>query len=100
MGVVARLPLNSTKIAVNNRQESLAVTDNYRMKITVFTFALAERDMHINPCRFFHLLHLEDGHKCFLRNVYIPQILHALLAFLLLFQKFAFSGDISAVTLG
>src|ERR1035437_9319510 len=42
----------------------------------------------------------ENGQKTLLRNVDAAYPLHALLAFFLLFQQFALSADIAAITLG
>src|SRR4029079_16233400 len=43
--------------------------------------------------------HLEDGEKCFLRYLYRANLLHPLLSLLLLLQKLALAGDVSAIAL-
>src|SRR5690349_960733 len=43
---------------------------------------------------------LEDGHERFLRNVNTADALHALFAFLLLFEQLALARDVAAVALG
>src|SRR6266581_86954 len=43
---------------------------------------------------------LQNGEEGFLRNVDLADALHAALAFFLLFEEFAFAGNISAVTFG
>ena len=43
---------------------------------------------------------LQHGEERFLRNVHAADALHALLAFFLFFEEFAFARDVSAVALG
>src|SRR5260370_3635495 len=43
---------------------------------------------------------LQNGEEGFLRNVDLADALHAALAFFLLFEEFAFAGNVSAVALG
>jgi hypothetical protein len=42
-------------------------------------------------------IHLQRRDKRFLRDVDLAELPHLLLAFLLLFQKLAFAGDIAAI---
>src|ERR1700687_3345501 len=44
--------------------------------------------------------HLQDGEEGLLRDVDLADALHAALAFFLLFEEFAFAGNVSAVALG
>src|SRR5262245_55888508 len=44
--------------------------------------------------------HFEHGEKRFLWNLHLPDALHPLLAFLLLFEQFALACNVAAVTLG
>src|SRR5580704_12883356 len=44
--------------------------------------------------------HFQHRQESFLRNVHAPHPLHALLAFLLLFEEFPFAADVSAIALG
>src|SRR6266545_8315534 len=46
------------------------------------------------------LVHAEDGQKGLLRDLDGPDPLHPLLAFLLLFEELALTGDVAAVALG
>src|SRR6267378_2746913 len=46
------------------------------------------------------LIHLQHCQKRFLRNLDPADFLHALLAFLLLFEQFALARDVAAVALG
>src|SRR6266404_2882669 len=43
------------------------------------------------------LAHLQHRQKCLLGYIHAPDALHALFAFFLFFQQFAFAGDIAAV---
>ena len=43
------------------------------------------------------LVQLQDAHKCLLRNLYVSDLTHTFLSFLLLLQKFSLSGNIAAV---
>src|SRR5262245_25592583 len=45
-------------------------------------------------------VHFEDGQECPLRPLYRPDLLHPLLALLLLLQQLALPGDVPAVELG
>ena len=42
----------------------------------------------------------KNCHEGFLRNIHRPHALHALFAFLLLFQELALAGDVAAVAFG
>src|SRR3954465_7873800 len=42
-------------------------------------------------------VHLQRGNEGFLRDVDLAELPHLLLAFLLLFEKFSFAGDVAAV---
>src|SRR5579872_6635130 len=44
-------------------------------------------------------VHLQRGNKCLLRDVDLAELAHALLAFLLLVQKFALARHVAAITL-
>src|SRR6266851_1812521 len=44
--------------------------------------------------------HLQHGKERFLRDLHLPDLLHALLAFLLLLEELALAGDVAAVALG
>src|ERR1700736_1939947 len=45
-------------------------------------------------------IHLQRGNERFLRDVDLAELPHLLLAFLLLFQKFAFARDVAAIAFG
>src|SRR5579871_3256131 len=44
-------------------------------------------------------IHLQRGDECLLRDVDLAELAHALLAFLLLLQKFSFARHVTAVAL-
>src|SRR5277367_2181184 len=44
--------------------------------------------------------YFEDGEEGFLRDVHLADALHALFSFFLLFEEFAFAGNVATVALG
>ena len=46
------------------------------------------------------LIQLQNAHKRLLRNLHVADLAHALLAFLLLLQQLALTGNVAAVALG
>src|SRR5208337_1840627 len=95
--VDAMANVNSTGCERNNRiVPSSLGGDSTRSRLSGSCFA-------VNKSKCILLLlftHAQYRQKRLLRNVHFANSLHALLAFLLFFQQFAFARDVAAVALG
>ena len=65
----------------------------------VHFFERSEMDFYLDQYFNLLLVQLQNAHKRLLRNLYVSDLAHTLLAFLLLLEKLLLTGDIAAVAL-
>src|SRR6218665_342088 len=46
------------------------------------------------------VVQFQNGHKCFLRNLYVSNLTHTFFTFFLFLEKFTLTGNISTITFG